>query len=141
MYLSSFVDPYDSVHYNSVEQYYQSHKAEFFYDHTTKRKIMKTSDPYQTRNYGRNTKNYNDEKWKRIRQQVMYDACMLKFEQNEELLHCLKRTNQIIAEASPRDRFWGIGRSIGDPKSSIPSLWLGKNTMGKILMRVRAELC
>lgn len=40
-----------------------------------------------------------------------------------------------IIEASPGDKFWGIGRDLQDPL-----LWEGKNEMGKVLMNVRDYL-
>lgn len=58
-----------------------------------------------------------------------------KFSQHPELLNVLHRTgNQIIAEASPRDRLWGIGLAADHPDAQHPALWQGLNLLGFALM-------
>ena len=43
----------------------------------------------------------------------------------------------LIAEATIRDRFWGIGININDPNIAYPSKWLGNNILGWALMEAR----
>lgn len=45
-----------------------------------------------------------------------------------------------MVEASPKDRIWGIGLAVEDPRSRNPSQWLGLNLLGKVLMRVRDKI-
>lgn len=68
--------------------------------------------------------------WDSIKLDVMYRGVSAKFSQNSALRDVLMSTGSaIIQEASPRDEFWGIGKSK-----------TGSNHLGLILMRVRAEL-
>lgn len=84
--------------------------------------------------------------------------------QNEELKKQLLETSgTVLVEASPRDRKWGIGKSLSHTGNFIyaaetnrtlffsgigltnPSIndrkaWRGKNLLGTILMEVRTEL-
>lgn len=63
----------------------------------------------------------------------------LKFTQNEDLKKMLLGTGEKeIAEASPRDRIWGIGfgaKRAGD----VRERW-GLNLLGKALMEVRERI-
>lgn len=44
------------------------------------------------------------------------------------------------AEASPRDRIWGIGLAEDDPQASSPRTWRGLNLLGFALMEARDQL-
>ncbi len=60
----------------------------------------------------------------------MREALTAKFRQNPELLEQLLATGDAeLVENSPVDYFWGIGADGS-----------GKNTLGKLLMEVRAAL-
>jgi ribA/ribD-fused uncharacterized protein len=47
---------------------------------------------------------------------------------------------QVLVEASPRDRIWGIGLAADDPRAADPATWRGLNLLGFALMQARAEL-
>lgn len=47
---------------------------------------------------------------------------------------------KVIAEATRRDRNWGIGINMGDPRCENPSEWRGANLLGWALMEVRFAL-
>ena len=69
----------------------------------------------------------------------MYDALYYKFSQNDDILQKLLSTgNSTLAEASPRDRIWGIGLNITDAYSG--KKWKGQNLLGKALMNVRDNI-
>eukprot|EP01050_Picozoa_sp_SAG11_P031109 SAG11_NODE_9508_length_905_cov_26.538462_2_plen_71_part_01 len=60
------------------------------------------------------------------------------------LAEALLRTGRrLLAEAAPRDRQWGVGLAMGDPRLRTPSQWRGANVLGWALMqawsRLRAE--
>lgn len=62
---------------------------------------------------------------------------MAKFGQHEDLKAKLLNTgDSVIAEASPYDRIWGIGRGVS--KAHLP--WLGMNKLGALLMDTRTIL-
>ena len=68
--------------------------------------------------------------WDKDKVDVMYRAVKAKFSQNSDLKIALLETgNKELIEDSPSDNFWGAGSS-----------GTGRNELGKILMKVRAEL-
>lgn len=68
--------------------------------------------------------------WRQVRLQVMYDIVRFKFANNSLLLQRLKDTGgaELVEFNTWGDTFWGVCRGQGE------------NNLGKILMRVRAEL-
>ena len=46
-------------------------------------------------------------------------------------------SGQILVEASPYDRIWGIGMKAGDQGIETPMHWKGLNLLGYALMEVR----
>ena len=108
-------------------------------DLNTMERIMHTNNPYQCKKLGRQVKNWNQELWDQHKCDIMFDALRYKFSQNDDILQKLLSTgNSTLAEASPRDRIWGIGLNITDAQSGKD--WRGKNLLGKTLMRVREDL-
>lgn len=67
--------------------------------------------------------------WDEVKQGIMLRALVAKFIQNPELTKQLIKTNVRLVEASPDDAYWGEG-SDGQ----------GKNTLGRLLMALRATL-
>ncbi len=65
---------------------------------------------------------------------------MAKFKQNPELLVFLKKTAQLLVEANPYDKCWGVGTGINDPKTYNKEQWQGSNNLGNILVEVKAVL-
>lgn len=59
---------------------------------------------------GRQVKDFDEEVWKQVRQEIMFKGLWAKFSQNKHMKKVLLSTkNKILAEAAPRDRIWGIG--------------------------------
>jgi ribA/ribD-fused uncharacterized protein len=50
----------------------------------------------------------------------------------------LETGDETLAEASPRDRIWGIGISVSDAIKG--KKWNGENVLGNTLMRVREHI-
>ena len=72
---------------------------------------------------------------------TLREACWHKFSQNEQLGdHLLFSTGEVLAEASPYDKTYGIGLAMTDPLASDPSQWAGSNEMGRILQEVKQRL-
>jgi ribA/ribD-fused uncharacterized protein len=68
--------------------------------------------------------------WDQVKDQVMYECCMAKFLQHTDLLVQLLATgSEELVEDTTKDMYWGCGTD-----------GTGKNMLGKVLMRVRAEL-
>lgn len=129
--------------YNS-EQYFMFVKAKTFGDEENALKILlEGKNPKKAKTYGRMVKNYDDEKWNEIRYQVMVDANMAKYSQNDELKELLlnpELKGKHYVESSPVDRIWGVGLSEDNPLVDDEKNWLGTNLLGKALDEVRERL-
>lgn len=84
--------------------------------------------PSTAKKKGRNVKLRHD--WEKVKDDIMYQVVKAKFEQNEDLKEKLLNTeDEYLEEGNTwNDTYWGVCRG------------RGKNMLGKILMRVRAEL-
>ena len=76
-----------------------------------------------------------------MRQILVYEGLLAKFEQNEDLKAQLKSTGDaILAECAVKDRIWGIGLSMKDPDRLDVKKWHGTNLLGYALMIVRERV-
>ncbi|WJZ03083.1 NADAR family protein [Corynebacterium freiburgense] len=117
----------DDKYWPTAEHYFQAQK---FTDPKLREKIRRTPSPLKAANIGRDRKNPLRPDWENIKEDVMYQAVIAKFRHNSELAEILIATgNAQLVEHTGKDRYWGDG---GDGT--------GLNRLGKILMRVRAEL-
>ncbi len=72
---------------------------------------------------------------------IVTEGNVAKFSQNEDLKYFLLGTGtQVLVEASPYDRIWGIGLGAEDPKAKHPSTWQGENLLGFALMNAREAI-
>lgn len=119
---------YEGVLYPTAEHAYQSAK---FIDPRVKEEVRKAKSPLEAKYLANEV--YRDIKrkdWEKIKMEIMYKVIKAKVEQHEEVKNKLVETGDLeIAENSPVDSFWGLGK---DKK--------GENQLGKILMRVREEV-
>ena len=138
-HIAPFVE--GSTHYNCSEQYMMAQKALLFNDLATHAQIMKTTSPSKQKALGRKVRGFDEKVWAQHRYQIVLKANLAKFRQNPELKKQLLATgNQIIAEASPCDKLWGIGLGASDPRSQNKETWPGQNLLGQVLMEVRQTL-
>ena len=129
----------DNVIFNCSEQYMMAKKALLFKDTSIYNKIMNTDSPPQMKRLGRKVKNFDHKIWEKERYSIVYCGNMLKFGSNIDILSILQNTgNDIIAEASPYDKIWGIG--VKKSKSLTSKDWKGLNLLGQILMEVRNDI-
>ena len=97
----------------SVEQYFMFHKARFSDDSTTADAIMATDDAVQAKTLGKNIANFDPKRWREVCDSYMYSGVKAKFEQNQDLLACLKGTDaQVLVEANSNDVYWSCGLSL-----------------------------
>ncbi|MBP3885466.1 MAG: NADAR family protein [Olsenella sp.] len=76
-----------------------------------------------------------------VRKIVVYEGLLAKFSQNGDLLNRLLATgDDVLAECAVKDRIWGIGLSMDDPRRFNKSLWKGQNLLGSALMMARDSL-
>lgn len=136
-YPSKFV--VDGLEFNCAEQYMMYMKAMTFKDLNAADEIMKLTDPAKQKKIGRKVKDYDDKVWSEIRYDVVRIGLLEKFKQNEDLkAFLLKHKDDIIVEASPEDRIWGIGYHSSNALHNMTD-W-GENLLGKMLMDIAKEL-
>jgi ribA/ribD-fused uncharacterized protein len=131
----------DGIHYPTAEHYMMAEKARLFGDDAALQKILNASDPHAAKQIGREVKHYTEEVWKQHRIEIVVRANTAKFAQNQALTVFLQSTgDQILVEASPVDRVWGIGFDEHHPDAHNPAKWRGLNLLGFALMAVRGVI-
>lgn len=138
-YLSEF--EVGNIIFSSMEQYMMYQKAVRFDDDEIAGKILMTDDVAHIKELGRLVTNFNEHIWNGIRQIIVYEGLLAKFSQNETLCDRLKETRDgVLAECTVKDKIWGIGLSMSDPKRLEISQWRGQNLLGYTLMMARNKL-
>lgn len=116
----------DDLTYPTSEHYYQSKKFEGTIHEVIVRQCKK---PMDAAKYARNPKLPLRSDWEQVKDSVMETALRAKFTQNSDARKTLLSTGEReLVEDSPTDSYWGRGK---DGK--------GKNMLGKLLMKIRAE--
>jgi ribA/ribD-fused uncharacterized protein len=117
------------IEWATNEHYFQAQKFAGL-DGTYIEQIRLAKTPGIAATLGRSKKHPIRPEWNLIRDDVMYDAIIMKFTQHDDLAESLLATNEAeLIEDSLYDAYWGIGR-YGD----------GENRLGKLLMKMRNEL-
>ena len=125
--------------YHSTEQFYQFKKAELAGDQVTMTKILKADTAAQCKAFGDGVK-INSSVWHKNNVAFMKQALNAKFTQNEQLKDYLMCTGELhLAEASQRDKFWGIGIGLKHKNVLHRQHWAGKNMLGTLLMELRSS--
>ena len=128
-FLSNFYNApvfYDGLLYQNNEAAFQAQKTL----EKTDRKVFTQLAPAEAKRRGRHVRLRDD--WEEIKDGIMEEIVRAKFSQNPKLKAELLATGeaQLIEGNTWNDRYWGV-----DVRSGI-----GKNHLGKILMKVRSEL-
>lgn len=131
----------NNMQFNCSEQYMMYMKAKTFNDQVSADKIMEAINPGVQKKLGKTVANFNNDEWDKVKEQIVYDACLAKYEQNKEIHDLLLDTKDLIlVEASPYDKIWGIGLAEDDARATDESQWQGQNLLGIALMKVRSTL-
>lgn len=127
--------------YLTAEHFMMAGKAKLFKDEEMLAAILGSSTPAEAKALGRKVKQFDQQKWEEKRCEIVVEGNYLKFSQHEDLKTFLLHTgSQIIVEASPRDRIWGIGMGRNNEFATQPANWRGRNLLGFCLMEVRDKL-
>ena len=126
-FLSNFYNAnvtYKGETYPNNECAFQAQKTK----DTSIKRIFTKLTPQEAKKLGRNIRLRRD--WNYIKDDIMYEICYAKFEQNKILQKKLFDTGskQLIEGNSWHDTYWGMCNNHGE------------NRLGKILMKVRREL-
>ncbi len=117
----------DGKYWPTVEHYFQAQKfAGTDYEET----IRSSRTPGDAKGNGRNKSIPLRPDWESVKDQIMYQAVLRKFQTHEDIRDRLIQTgDEELVESAPGDYYWGCGAD-----------GTGQNKLGKILMTVRAQL-
>jgi ribA/ribD-fused uncharacterized protein len=131
---------YNTLNFNSSEQFMMCMKAILFDDIETAEQIKTTADSIKQRQLGRQIKNFSENIWSKHKQQIVFFGNLLKFSQNPELLRYLKCAKKFV-KVSKDDLIWGTNLDLDQIDTSIKwNSWEGENLLGKNLSIVKAAL-
>ena len=113
--------------WQTVEHYFQAQK---FVGTPREHEIQTAPDPMVAKKLGNSREYPLRADWEAVKNDVMRDAVLAKFEQHPDIRAVLLGTGQeVLIEAARNDSYWGYG-----PDGN------GKNMLGKVLMEIRDEL-
>lgn len=131
----------DGLTFATAEHYMMWRKAMLFGDEASAEKILGAGDPKQAKELGRGVRGFDQRRWEAGREEIVLSGSVAKFGQHPELLGYLRGTgDQVLVEASPFDRVWGIGMAADHPDAGDPARWRGLNLLGFALMKARQVL-
>lgn len=132
-FLSNFADSrlvYDGIEYPTVEHAFQAVKT---LDISERKAISKLPTPGEAKRAGRRVNLRKD--WEEVKDGIMYDILKEKFKNPELKEKLLATGNEYLEEGTTwHDNYWG--NCYCDKCKNIE----GKNTLGKLLMKIREEL-
>ncbi|CAF1478763.1 unnamed protein product [Rotaria magnacalcarata] len=118
----------DGYVWPTTEHYFQAQK--YISDETHFKNVLQLATPREAYNYVRTYKSAVRSDWENVKDDVMFIACLAKFQQHPKLKELLLSTqDRTLVEHTTNDFYWGDG---GDGS--------GKNQLGITLMKVRDYL-
>jgi ribA/ribD-fused uncharacterized protein len=127
--------------YQTAEHWMMVGKARLFGDETAAAKIFAAGTPAAAKEGGRLVKDFVPEVWDKHKFEMVVAGNWHKFSQHVALKEFLLNTGeQVLVEASPMDKIWGIGMAGDHPDARNPVKWEGENLLGFALMEVRKKL-
>jgi len=132
----------DGVRYFTAEHWMMAEKARLFGDEKRRAEILAVHGPADAKAKGRQVQGFSDAVWEAQRFEIVVQGSVHKFSQSAALREYLlgETEGQVLVEASPVDRVWGIGLAQDDPRATKPGQWRGENLLGFALMEARARL-
>ncbi len=131
----------DGIQYATTEHYMMAQKAKLFGDTPIYRKILEAETPKDAKSLGRKVSGFDETTWNAHRVEIVVAGNLAKFSQHPALSEFLCSTGEnVLVEASPYDRIWGIGMAADAPNVDDPHAWKGLNLLGFALMEVRRQL-
>ena len=127
--------------YFTAEHYMMAGKARLFGDEKARAQVLLAGSPADAKAIGRGVRDFDGGLWNKERFDIVVRGNLEKFGQNPAMRDYLLGTGeQILVEASPRDRIWGIGMGASNPDAQQPQNWRGLNLLGFALMAARGRL-
>ncbi len=130
----------DDFEYLHVEQYMMARKAKLFHDSARYTAILRATKPWECKDLGKQITPFDAKAWDAVKYDIVKAGNRAKFEQNPDLKKALLDTGDaILAEASPKDKIWGIGLDAQAAMHVDMSEWPGQGLLGRALMELRSE--
>ncbi len=131
----------DGRAYAWAEQWMMACKARLFGDDQALLRILNAPTPNACKKIGREVRGFDDALWNDKRFAVVLSGSLAKFRQDPDLRRFLMDTgDEILVEAAPRDRVWGIGLGRDHTDARNPLKWRGQNLLGFALVHAREVL-
>ncbi|WP_069162785.1 NADAR family protein [Nocardia altamirensis] len=131
----------DGLNFATAEHYMMWGKAMVFGDSENAEQVLAAATPKEAKAIGRRVRGFDTQLWATHRFETVVVGNVAKFGQHPPLLDYLLGTgDQVLVEASPVDRIWGIGLAASDPRAEDPTKWAGLNLLGFALMETRDRL-
>ena len=128
----------ENIIYKTAEHWMMAQKALLFGDKKSFQKIISCDNPVEVKEIGRQILYFDEKIWNENKYEIVKNGNIHKFNQSPKLANFLLQTEtQIIVEASPFDKIWGIGLSQDDLEVDNIYAWPGENLLGFALMEVR----
>lgn len=137
---SPYPADYNEIRFPSSEHLFMYLKAIFFNDEVKAMKIIQAPDYRTAKKLGSKVSGFDEERWKQVREDMMYKALKAKFDTNEDFRQALLSPQfhgKTFVEASKYDNIWGIGISVKDAFEGKE--WKGNNLLGKVLTQLRDD--
>ena len=132
---------YRGIRFLTAEHWMMWQKACAMRDWDKADEILDAPTPRRAKELGGEVGPYDNSLWRDVREQLVYVGVREKFMQNPRIAHGLLATgSSVLAEASPKDPTWGVGLQADDPRFGDIAQWKGSNLLGRVCMRVRADL-
>ena len=128
---------YNGYDYKTSEHCWQGQKAIICNDPIALAAIKAAKQPLEAKRIGELI--VENEHWRRIKVEKMFDILQHKFRQNRELYYKLINTRPFYLIEASFDGFWGAACSLYS-QTLIDGTWTGKNVLGYLLVDVRTDL-
>jgi hypothetical protein len=131
----------DDIVYRTAEHWMMAGKARLFGDEVAAAKVLAAATPSAAKRAGRLVRDFVPEVWDKHKFEIVVAGNWHKFSKHTALKEFLLNTGeQVLVEASPKDKIWGIGMAGDHPDARNPAKWKGDNLLGFALMEVREKL-
>lgn len=132
---------YNGNSFNNSETALMWEKALKLGDTDIADQILKVTHPRVAKELGRKAKGYAPHLWEPYRLDIMTDILVAKAQAHKRTYLELEKTlGLIIAEASPKDKIWGIGLAPEDARALNQENWNGLNLLGVAWMQARKRI-
>jgi len=127
---SSFMVDWRGRRWQTAEHAYQAEKFSEDRARHVEKRIEKARSAHEAKKIAKEFEAYKRPDWDSVKLGVMEQILRAKLAQHEYIRKKLLETGErLIVEDSPTDNFWGRGPD-----------WKGANHLGKLWMKLRAEL-